>query len=173
MISELDFTFCPKCGGTFKKETPHSLLCTNCGLHYYINPKGCNAIILENSQGEILLVKRRHNPQKGFYDLPGGFIDINETIEESMHREMKEELGITIDAITYFTSFYDRYEFGGINTYTICSVFVGKLPEKIQITPSDDAESVAFFKPEDIPFEEIAFEGIKKALLSFQRRNSN
>ncbi|HRN70164.1 MAG TPA: NUDIX domain-containing protein [Candidatus Woesebacteria bacterium] len=173
MISELDFTFCPKCGGTLKKQTTNSLLCTQCGLHYYINPKGCNAIILKNKQGRILLVKRKDNPQKGYYDLPGGFIDINETIEESMHREMKEELGIKVNDISYVTSFYDRYEFGGIKAYTICAVFIGDLPDNITITPSDDAESVAFFKPEDIPFEKIAFEGIKKALLSFRRSKND
>ncbi len=167
MISEYDFTFCPKCGGNLKKQTHNSLLCSSCGLHYYINPKGCNAIILKNKNNEILLVKRKDDPQKGFYDLPGGFIDLNETIEESMHREIKEELGIEIPKMTYFTSFYDRYVFGGIKAYTICSVFIGMLPENVTITPSDDAESVEFFKAEDIPFEQIAFEGITKALKEY------
>ncbi len=167
MISEYDFKFCPKCGGNFKKQTHNSLLCSYCGLHYYINPKGCNAIILKNSNEEILLVKRKHEPKKGFFDLPGGFIDLNETIEESMHREIKEELGIEVSEITYFTSFHDRYVFGGIKAYTICSVFLGTLPEHIKITPSDDAESVEFFKPEDIPFKHIAFEGITKALQKY------
>lgn len=167
MISEYDFTFCPKCGGNFKKHTHNSLVCTSCGLHYYINPKGCNAIILKNSKDEVLLVKRKDDPQKGFWDLPGGFIDVNETIEESMHREMKEELGIDIEQITYFTSFYDRYVFGGIKAYTICAVFIGTVPDNSNIIPADDAESVEFFKTEDIPFKQIAFEGITKALKEY------
>lgn len=170
MISELDFTYCPNCGGHFKKQLDNSLICDQCKLHYYINPKGCNAIILQNTNGEILLVKRKDNPQKGFYDLPGGFIDINETIEESMHREIKEELNIEVQKIKYFTSFYDRYEFGGMKAYTICAVFIGNLPDNIEITPADDAESVEFFKPEDIPFEQISFEGIKKALKGYIAR---
>lgn len=49
--------------------------------------------------GHVLVIKRGFNPGKGLYALPGGFIKPNETIENAMLRELKEETGIRVDKI--------------------------------------------------------------------------
>lgn len=169
MIAEIEFTYCPKCGGNLQKKDNNLLVCSECDLHYYINPKPSNAVLLYNTEGKLLLVKRKHEPQKGFLDLPGGFVDINETIEESVQREMNEELGIAVENLQYVTSVPDRYEFGEINAYAICSAFSAKIPENARITIGDDVEDIVFVNKNQIPFDQIAFEGIKKLLMSFQR----
>lgn len=157
MIKEEDFKFCPKCGGHFKKQNKHSLVCSNCDLQYYINPRPCNAVILKNNDGKILFVKRKDNPQKGYWDLPGGFTNPKETMEESVKREIHEELKFDIQDFKYIGSMHDTYNYGGIQAYTFCSVFEGKLPENITLTPSDDAEEIIFFSPHEIPLERIGF----------------
>jgi 8-oxo-dGTP diphosphatase len=50
----------------------------------------------ENDVYHIFLVKRKHEPFKGYYALPGGFIELGESTEEAITREVKEELGINI-----------------------------------------------------------------------------
>lgn len=164
MISEFEFTYCPRCGGTLQQKGENVLICSECDLHYYVNPKPSNAVILFNTKNELLLVKRKHNPKKGFLDLPGGFVDINESIEESVQREMKEELGIEVEDIRYFASVPDRYAYGGINAYAICSAFTAKMPNDATIQIGDDVEDIVFVKKEAIPFDNIAFEGIQKLL---------
>lgn len=171
MVEEFDFSFCPKCGGTLEKKDNTVLVCSRCDLHYYVNPKPSNTVMLQNINGEILFVKRKYEPQKGYWDLPGGFVDLHETVEESVHREIQEELGITISDISYLTSFPDRYAYKGVNWHTICSAFTAKIPTNTSIKAADDVSEVAFFTYEDIPYDHIAFEGIKKFLMSIKKNS--
>lgn len=59
------------------------------------NPSTVDAIITKN--GKILLIKRGHDPFKGQFALPGGFVDYEERVEQALIREVKEELNL--DAI--------------------------------------------------------------------------
>jgi ADP-ribose pyrophosphatase YjhB (NUDIX family) len=124
-------------------------------------------VLLENENGEVLFVKRKQDPQKGYWDLPGGFVDLNETLEASVVREMQEELKIELTDFHYIGSMSDRYEFKGIRYHTVCALFLGKIEKGTKISPSDDAEDCAFFPLDAIPFEDLAFEGIKQALKQY------
>ena len=55
---------------------------------------GCGAAIME--QSKILLVKRKRNPEKDHWGLPGGKVDPDERVEDAVVREIEEELGISI-----------------------------------------------------------------------------
>ena len=91
------FEFCPRCGSKqFNISDERSRHCTNCNLTYYANASASTAAIITNSKGEVLLTTRAFNPAKGMLDLPGGFVDMNETAEEAIIRELKEELNINI-----------------------------------------------------------------------------
>lgn len=164
MISEFDFTFCPRCGGTLEKKKDNLLLCQNCDLHYYVNPRVSNAVLITNDAKELLLVKRKYNPYKGYWDLPGGFVDINETIEDSVQREMQEELGLRVNDLQYHSSFPDRYQYGGIDYYTVCAAFTASLPKNASIQIADDVEEVMFIQPKDIDLDHIAFDAIRNLL---------
>ncbi len=85
----MEFKFCPKCGGEVEQKGKNLLVCKSCGFNFYQNPKLCNAVILENPAGEVLLVKRFMEPRKGFWDLPGGFVDLDETIEKRPPESLK------------------------------------------------------------------------------------
>jgi len=51
--------------------------------------------LVSGGQPHVLLIQRRHEPYKGYWALPGGFIDITETLEEAARRELAEETGIS------------------------------------------------------------------------------
>ena len=167
MVNESDFQYCPSCARHFNPLKGNLLVCPNCDLHYYINPKSTNAIMLFNEQDELLMVRRAHDPKKGKLDLPGGFIDINETLEESLTREIREELGIDVHEFEYVSSFHDEYEHGGISSRCLCMMFVGKLPENAILTPADDVASYEFYSLKNIPYEEMAFDEMKTAVKKY------
>jgi NAD+ diphosphatase len=168
MKTELNYQYCPQCAGKFHPVGKNSLVCEKCDFHYYVNARPTNAVILENEHGDILLVERKFDPGKGLWDLPGGFIDINETAEESMSREAQEELGVTIKNIKYISSSADLYTFKGITYNTICFIFTAQTDDT-EIKPADDAASFQFFPKNRLPLDKIAFPSLRKALEEYIR----
>lgn len=167
-----EYNFCPKCGGKTEQKLHNLLICKVCGYNFYINPAPTSAVILENSKGEILLVKRKFEPKKGMLDLPGGFIEPGESIEVATRREIKEELGIEISDLSYFVSYPDYYFYQGMNIKTLGITYIAKIKDEAIIIPSDDVEDARFFNKKDLPLEKIAFENIKQALIDYIQKKA-
>lgn len=162
--------FCGRCGAKFIQKSERLFICQNCGFNYYIAPASCNGLILENPRGEILLAKRKFAPYKDYWDLPGGFIDMNETVEESIVREIKEELGIVLKNFQYFRSYHDQYLYTGVKYKTLGLIFTAKIDNQ-EIKPADDITEVKFFSKAKIPWKKLAFRNVKKALEDYLKKN--
>lgn len=168
------YNFCPVCGGKLDKSSEDYLLCTKCQKKLYLNPLPCNAVILENDKGEILLVKRAQDPKKGFWDLPGGFIQPQEDYETSLRREVKEELRCDISEIQILGAYDDQYLYQGIDYPTLGIVAKARLRSN-DIHTADDVNEYQFFREDEIPFKNIAFESVVYALRQYlkNRPDSN
>lgn len=115
--------------------------------------------------GHVLVIKRKFNPGKGLYALPGGFIKQDETLQTCAIRELKEETGIRIDKIILSSSIVDNKIFDhpsrSLRGRTITHAFHvklkdGKLPE---VRGNDDASQAIWLPIMDIgKFEEKFFE---------------
>lgn len=160
------YKYCPKCKSDIKADSESYFHCTHCDFYFYVNPQPCNAVIVENKTGEILLVKRKYDPKKGYWDVPGGFIGPGETVEESIQREMREELGTEVENLRYFASFPDRYMYKNIHYFTLGIVFTAKITNQ-KLQANDDVEEITFFKKEALPYERIAFRSIATALKQY------
>lgn len=158
------FLYCSFCGGFLEYSENNLLQCQSCLRHLHINPRPVNAAILENEKGEIMLVKRKADPSIGKWDLPGGFVDLNESVEESLKRELQEELGIIPQEIRYFDSYSDTYIYQGISYPTIGFVYTGKVKSDQKISVSSDIDGYEFFSPEDIPLKDLAFPSLEIAI---------
>src|SRR5208337_901997 len=89
------FRFCPGCGAEgIAVRADRSILCKQCGFHFYFNAAAAVAGLIEDDKGRLLMTVRAHDPAKGALDLPGGFVDFDETAEDALKREVKEELSL-------------------------------------------------------------------------------
>ena len=160
------YIFCQKCSKKITKKTKNLFICNHCGFHLYENPRPTTAVIFTNDKEEILLIKRKKAPKKDYWDTPGGFVDLNETLEESVKREIKEELNIELKTFKYIGSYYGRYFYKGINYHTLCFAFAAKMPDK-KVKTSDEISALKFFKKQEIPIDKIAFVEVKNVLKNY------
>lgn len=97
-----DNQFCGRCATPMEYGTDRSKVCPNCKLTRYtrISP----AVIMLVRKGNKLLLGKNERHPKGFYSILAGFVDPGENLEETVAREVKEEVGLDVKNITYFGS---------------------------------------------------------------------
>ena len=105
-----------------------------------------DGIVTKNN--EILLIKRKNNPFKGRWALPGGFVNYGEKVEDAVIREVKEETGVSTRIIKLFGVYSDPSR--DPRGHTISVVFILK-PETEEVKGGDDAVDARFFPLDSIP----------------------
>ncbi len=150
----MKYNFCYNCGQkTVSKKLDGKLrsYCNNCNSVLYKNPIPSVAIVAFNQNKELLMTKRGIEPGKGYWCLPGGFVETGETIFQTVKRELKEETN------------YDCTNIKIINVDSIINGYWGdililgfsvKLKKSILIA-GDDADEAKFFPLNNRP--EIIF----------------
>lgn len=162
------FAYCPVCGSKhFEINDEKSKKCANCGFEYYLNPSASNAAFIINEQNELLVITRRKDPAKGTLDLPGGFADIGETIEESVVREVKEETGLTVNSADYLFSIPNIYRYSGFDVPTLDAFFRCRVDDLTPLAAHDDAESFQWVPVGAIPTEQFGLRSVRHALFRF------
>ena len=157
---------CPQCGGALQEKSEKLLVCGSCDFHWYQNPLPTNAVIIANAAGEIMLAKRNAEPKTGCYDLPGGFVDPGESLEDSARREILEELQVELRDVRFFRSYPGRYLYKGVNYYTMVCVLTGSIGEQ-EPKVASDIGGIEFFAPDKLPFDKIAFPALEQGLRDY------
>lgn len=162
------FKYCPVCGSNhFEINNVKSKKCKDCGFSYYLNASSATVAFILNKKEELLVVRRKNNPGKDMLDLPGGFIDMDETGEEGMAREVKEETGLDATEVTYQFSYPNTYLYSGFWVHTLDMFFKVKVKDLSHIEAMDDAAAYYWIPKSDIHIEDFAFDSIKKGLKRF------
>ncbi|WP_457639369.1 NUDIX domain-containing protein [Persephonella sp.] len=108
----------------------------------------------DNFQGIVLI--ERKNPPLGLA-VPGGFVDVGETVEDALKREMKEETGLDVEILGLLGVYSDPDRdprFHTVSITFVCRAY--GIP-----VASSDAKEVKVFKIEDIPFDRLVFDHSK------------
>lgn len=166
------FKFCPVCGSKhFTINNIKSKKCQDCGFSYYLNASSATVALIVNEKNELLVVRRKNDPGKDMLDMPGGFIDMDETGEEGMAREVKEETGLEATEVTYLFSFPNTYLYSGFLVHTLDMFFKVKVKDLSHIEAMDDAAAYYWIPFPEIDIEKFAFDSIKRGLTRFLREN--
>lgn len=161
------FKFCPSCASKdFEFPENRRFLCNACGFTYYHNIAAAVAIVF-TFEDKILFAVRNIDPDKGKLDLPGGFIDPNETAETAACREIVEELGIAIQPqdLRYITTSPNNYLYKNVPYRTLDIFYECALPsEVIKIKAEDEIQELIWVQRSQIDLSKIGFISIRNVI---------
>ena len=166
------FHYCPNCS----YQNPdflnnRKLVCPSCGFQFYQNTAAAVAVLLELGDRYVIM-KREREPGKGLLDLPGGFVDPDESAEEACRREIREEIGVEITDLSYQTSRGNTYPYKGI-TYKTCDMLFTARCLSDDFTPQKgEIEEILFFPKKELPLDKFAFESQRRMLEEMYRQFS-
>lgn len=131
----------------------NSSRCPHCG-RYVARDIVCTGIVVKDSK--ILLVKRSIDPESGKWALPGGYLSWDETTEEGVAREIREETGIDVKIVKLLGVYSGPHR---VKTEALQNVAIVYLVEPVSNTsaaPLDEVEEVEWVSLDSIP--ELAFD---------------
>ncbi|MGA2507835.1 MAG: NUDIX domain-containing protein [Chitinispirillaceae bacterium] len=168
MKSFTQFSYCPRCASPkIDVYMKNAIKCEACGYIYFHNTAAAVAAIVEIG-GKILLIRRAHEPKAGFFDLPGGFVDYKESIDEAIVREVKEECNLDIVDLRYFGSFANTYHYCGVDYFTADTFFLCRPVEAKMLSLSDEISEFVIIDNGAVDMKTIAFDSIKAALEKYK-----
>ena len=163
------FKYCPVCGSRhFVVNNFKSKHCQDCGFTYYANPCSATAAFIVNDKDEMLVVRRAKEPAKGTLDLPGGFCDMGETVEQGMIREIKEETGLDVKDIQYLFSSPNVYVYSGMGVHTLDMDYLVRVHgNHIPVKAEDDAAEAMWIPINEVNPAEFGLTSIRNAVIRF------
>ncbi|HEX3012902.1 MAG TPA: NUDIX hydrolase [Methanobacterium sp.] len=103
----------------------------------------------------LVLIQRKYDPYKGSWALPGGFVELGETVESAVVREAKEETGLEVEIIKLVGVYSNPERDPRGHTVTVCY-----LTRKVggNLNADSDASSAQYFKKDEISKLKLAFD---------------
>ena len=156
------FKYCPRCGqkaiGTFENK---AYQCSACDFIFFHNSPAATVAMIEDAEGRLLVATRAHDPAKGTLDLPGGFVDPNETLEQALTREVKEELNLNVTKLMFQFSLPNRYFYKDVHYHTIDAVFKCEVETLDTLKAMDDVAKVQFLNKTELNPDQFGLSSIK------------
>jgi ADP-ribose pyrophosphatase YjhB (NUDIX family) len=173
VVGELvGWRYCPRCRSELRGDDSR-VECPECGLVSYASSKPTAGALCEDEEGRVLLTRRAHEPFRGRWDLPGGFLEEGEHPIDGIRRELREETGLEVEPLEFLGVWLDRY--GGdstaeatLNLYWTARV-VGGEPQA-----ADDVSELGWFAADELPPpDELAFENVPLVLSAWRARHEH
>jgi len=169
------FRYCPRCGSNhFVEHSEKSKQCAACGFELFMNTSASTAAFIVNGKGELLVVRRKADPARGTLDLPGGFIDIGESAEAGVAREVMEETGLRVTAVRFLFSLPNVYPYSGLDVHTTDLFFRCEVEEtEHSLHFADDAEEGFWIPVQALDASQFGLHSIRQAITRFQQENGS
>ena len=141
--------YCPRCGKPLVpqkvdgRERPYCAAEEGCGfIHFGNYALGVGGVVLSKAGDSVLLIQRNQEPGKGFWTLPGGFVEFDETAEVGVVREVEEETGIQTRLLG-LVGFRNRVNPRNNDAYVV--FLLEELGGKFIQTPNEEIANVGFY----------------------------
>lgn len=169
-----DFRFCPRCGAAdFSVHDARSKRCHACGFTYYHTASAATVAVILNRRRELLVTRRAFEPARGTLDLPGGFVDPHESLEEGCRREAAEETGAEVTACRYLFSLPNTYRYSDFDVHTADAFFVCELADEDAVSAADDAAELHWMPLEAVRPEDFGLASVRQGVRLLLRRLSD
>lgn len=151
-MSALDgWRFCPICAEAIERIADRAE-CHACGYVGYANAVPGTEAVCFDERGRVLLGRRAHDPGKGLWDLPGGFLHEDELPLDGLVREVREETGLEIEPMDFLGFWLEPYD----ARIVLCLVWTARVHGEGRA--ADDLVELRWFEPHELPrAEELAF----------------
>ncbi len=156
--------FCGRCGKELEKDHKERMLHCKC-CNNMVYPKICPAVIVGVTNGDKLLMTKYAQGEYKEYGLVAGFAEVGETIEETVKREVMEEVGLKVKNIRYYKS--QPWSFSD----TLLMGFFVEVDGDISITRDEEELAVAeWIDREDIKVEDTDLSLTNEMILKFKNK---
>lgn len=160
------YRFCPRCGGALEyRRRPGDRMrrpiCSACGFVFYQHSRIAAGGLVERD-GRVLLARRRDAPYRGWWDVPGGYLEEGEHPEDGIRRELMEEAGLVVRPVRLLAILMDQASYGGV-TYDLMNLFYALEVQEGEPQPGDDVTEFRWFAPDELP-DRVAFRSCREVL---------
>jgi ADP-ribose pyrophosphatase YjhB (NUDIX family) len=143
--------YCTTCGITLPVGAVTHHRCEQCRANH-----PAEALVLVSccvTQGERLLwIRRAEDPRRGFWGIPGGYLELGETTSQAVVRELAEETGLIVDP-----SLLHLHGLGSVTAMNQVYVVYGVQVDCATLSPGPEVLEARFFSESEMPWDEIAF----------------
>jgi NAD+ diphosphatase len=165
------FRHCPACGAPLAAPTqPRAVHCASCNFLYYLSTTVATGIILTRPDGAALFIRRAKEPAKGLLALPGGFVELGETAEIGLRREVLEEVGLEVGPIEFLCSAVNSYEYVGVTYPVLDLFFVARCDPTTTPEPLEDVAEICWLDPSRVSPAQLAFPSLRAAVRQYVER---
>ena len=160
--------FCSECAHPVTVAIPEGdnrprYVCTQCGTIHYQNPKlviGSIPVWEQDGELRVLLCKRAIEPRYGYWTLPAGFMENEETTGQAAVRETEEEAGANVELGDLFTLLNVAH------VHQVHLFYLARLLD-LDFAPGIESLDVRLFAEHEIPWDDLAFPTIRTTLELF------
>jgi len=162
--------YCVKCGTQMiwqPEEGRQREVCPACGYIHYLHLKVAVAAQIELG-GQLLLLKRAQDPWKGYWNLPAGYVEVDESLEDAVKREVWEETGymVRVEELVGNYFFDDDPRGNGILLVFRAVIVSGDLH------PNHESAEITYFSWDTLPMN-ICGAGHLRAVASWQNEKQS
>jgi ADP-ribose pyrophosphatase YjhB (NUDIX family) len=149
--------YCAQCGGSLSlqwidSDAKQRHVCDACHTIHYENPRVLVSCYV-HWRDRVVFCRRAHQPAKGYWGLPGGFVEKGESLEEAAAREVLEETGIALNPL-------DMHLLRVASVPHMNEIYVGfraELTSAPIFDPGPEVLEVELFAQAEVPYQELAF----------------
>jgi ADP-ribose pyrophosphatase YjhB (NUDIX family) len=166
-----DWKYCPRCRTSILGDE-RRVECPQCGFVAYANPAPTATAVISDDEGRVLLGRRAIEPDKDKWDLLGGFVDEGEHPLDTLRRELQEEAALEVEPGDFLGVWMDRYGYDAPAVSTLNLYWTARITGGEQ-RAADDVAELRWFAPDEIPWDELAFQVNEQVLRAWLARKQD